>query len=150
MIKPKYQAMLAALSLISLGVIAHAVPGGPVVAPPDPNARAATFIAPSTYIPIQAFNGRIILYGIQLGNIGTAPAWAYFIDAASASDCSGTPVKRLPIPANPSPSGNAAGSNIAFPLGLLFTSGVTICVSTLIGGNTAPTASTVIVNYDYK
>lgn len=90
------------------------------------------------------------VYSIQLGGIGSAPAYLKLYNATSATCGSGTPVKRLIIPAAAT-AANGAGSNIVFPLGLRFGTGLTYCVTTGIGDadTTAPAASTFLVNIDW-
>lgn len=92
------------------------------------------------------------LYGAQLYGIGSAPAYLKIYNATSATCGSGTPVKRLMIPAA-STAANGAGSNIAFgDVGVDFSTGITYCVTTGIADNdtTAPAASTYLVNLDWK
>lgn len=92
------------------------------------------------------------LYGAQLYGIGSAPAYLKIYNATSATCGSGTPVKRLMIPAA-STAANGAGSNISFgDVGIDFSTGITYCVTTGIGDSdtTAPAASTFLVNLDWK
>jgi len=92
------------------------------------------------------------LYGVQLYGIGAAPAYLKIYNATSATCGSGTPVKRLMIPAA-STGANGAGSNISFgPQGVNFGTGITYCVTTGIGDadTTAPAASTFLVNLDWQ
>jgi hypothetical protein len=91
------------------------------------------------------------LYGVQLAGIGSAPAYLKFYNATSATCGSGTPVKRLMIPAA-STAANGAGSNVSFgPQGIAFGTGITYCVTTGItdADTTAPAASTFLVNVDW-
>lgn len=91
------------------------------------------------------------LYGVQLGGIGSAPAYLKLYNATSATCGSGTPVKRLIIPAAAT-AANGAGSNVSFPGGLRFSTGLTYCVTTGIGDadTTAPAANTFLVNLDWR
>jgi hypothetical protein len=90
------------------------------------------------------------VYSIQLGGIGSGPAYLKLYNATSATCGSGTPTKRLIIPAAAT-AANGAGSNVVFPLGLRFSTGLTYCITTGIGDadTTAPAASTYLVNIDW-
>lgn len=104
----------------------------------------------TTAVVIKASAGT--LYGAQLYGIGSAPAYLKIYNATSATCGSGTPVKRLMIPAA-STAANGAGSNISFgDVGVDFGTGITYCVTTGIGDadTTAPAASTYLVNLDWK
>lgn len=92
------------------------------------------------------------LYGVQVYGIGSAPAYLKIYNATSATCGSGTPVKRLMIPAAAT-AANGAGSNISFgPQGIAFGTGITYCVTTGItdADTTAPAASTFLVNIDWE
>lgn len=104
----------------------------------------------TTAVVVKASAGT--LYGAQLAGLGSAPAYVKIYNATSATCGSGTPVKRLMIPAA-STAANGAGSNISFgPVGVAFGTGITYCVTTGIADNdtTAPAASTFLVNLDYQ
>jgi hypothetical protein len=109
-------------------------------------------IAPNntTAVVVKASAGT--LYGAQLAGLGSAPAYLKIYNATSATCGSGTPVKRLMIPAA-STAANGAGSNVTFgPMGVAFGTGITYCVTTGIADNdaTAPAASTFLVNLDWN
>lgn len=93
------------------------------------------------------------IYSAQLGGIGSVPAWVKIYDSASAPTCgSGTPVKRLIIPANSSPT-LGAGSNINFgPFGFAVTNGFGYCVTTGIADadTGAPAINSYVVNFDWN
>lgn len=91
------------------------------------------------------------LFGVQVYGIGSAPAYLKIYNAATATCGSGTPVKRLMIPAA-STAANGAGSNVTFGPGLAMGTGITYCVTTGITDTdtTAPAASTFLVNVDYE
>jgi hypothetical protein len=92
------------------------------------------------------------LYGVQLYGIGSAPAYLKLYNATAATCGSGTPIKRLMIPAA-STAAIGAGSNISFgDTGVSFSNGITYCVTTGItdADTTAPTATTFLVNLDYQ
>lgn len=93
------------------------------------------------------------VYGVQLGGIGSAPAYLKIYDKATAPTCgTDTPIKRLIIPAA-STAANGGGSNVSFgPSGILTTLGIGYCVTTGItdADTTAPAANTFLVNVDWK
>lgn len=104
----------------------------------------------TTAVVVKASAGT--LYGVQLAGLGSAPAYLKIYNATSATCGSGTPVKRLMIPAA-STAANGAGSNITFgPVGVNFSTGITYCITTGIGDSdtTAPAASTFLVNLDWN
>lgn len=104
----------------------------------------------TTAVVVKASPGT--LYGVQLGGIGAAPAYLKIYNATSATCGSGTPVKRLIIPAAAT-AANGGGSNITFgPVGVAFSTGITYCVTTGItdADTTAPAASTYLVNFDWN
>jgi hypothetical protein len=116
--------------------------------------------APSKYhlIPVNTTNSNNVknsagtLYGVQLGGIGSAPAYLKFYDKASAPTCqSDTVVKTFIIPAA-STAANGGGSNITIAGGVSFTTGISICVTNGLADNdnTAVAATTFIVNIDYQ
>ena len=91
------------------------------------------------------------LYGIQVFGIGSAPAYLKLYNATSATCGSGTPVKRIMIPAAAT-AANGTGAVIPFSLGLRFSTGLTYCVTTGItdADTTAPAANTYLVNLDWR
>lgn len=92
------------------------------------------------------------VYSVQLGGLGSAPAYLKFYNTSGAPTCaSDTVVKTLIIPAA-STAANGGGSNVSIPVGLAFSSGIGICVVTGIADNdnTSVAASTFIINIDYK
>jgi hypothetical protein len=91
------------------------------------------------------------VYGVQVYGIGSAPAYLKLYNATSETCGSGTPVKRLMIPAAPT-AADGAGSNVTFgPQGIAFGTGITYCVTTGItdSDTTAPAASMFLVNVDW-
>lgn len=117
--------------------------------PGTPTGNIAASGSP-TAVVIKASAGTV--YGVQLGGIGSAPAYLKLYNAASATCGSGTPVKRLIIPANTT-AANGAGSNVTFgTAGLNFTTGITYCVTTGIADNdaTGPAANTFLINLDWN
>jgi len=92
------------------------------------------------------------VYGVQLAGLGSAPAYLKFYNTNSTPTCASSPlVKTLMIPAA-STAANGGGSNVTFPLGVAFTTGISFCVVTGIADNddNAPAAATYIINFDYK
>lgn len=128
----------------SLKVAAQASPAG--------GASTTGAIAPNntTAVVLKASAGT--LYGAQLAGLGSTPAYLKFYNATSATCGSGTPVKRLMIPAAAT-AANGAGSNITFgPQGVAFSTGITYCITTGItdADTTAAAASTFLVNVDWN
>lgn len=103
----------------------------------------------TTAVVVKASAGTLM--GVQVYGIGSAPAYLKIYNATSATCGSGTPVKRLMIPAAAT-AANGAGSNISFGDGIAFSTGITYCVTTGItdADTTAPAASTFLVNIDWK
>ena len=127
------------------------IPGVGTEAAPGLGASTSGAIVPNntTAVVLKASAGA--LYGVQLYGLATSPAYLKLYNATSATCGSGTPVKRLMIPAAAT-AANGAGSNITFgPAGILFTVGITYCVTTGIADadTGAPAASTFLVNLDW-
>jgi len=104
----------------------------------------------TTGLVVKAGSG--IVYGIQLGSIGSAPAYLKLYNKATAPSCgTDTPVKRLIIPAA-STAANGGGSNVSLPGGVFFSAGISYCVTTGIADNdtSAPAASTFLINIDWR
>lgn len=115
-------------------------------------ASTASAIVPNNTTAVVVKSGAGTLYGLQLGGINAAPLWIKFYNATSATCGSGTPVKRVFIPAA-STAANGAGSNITFgDIGVAFSTGITYCATTgiLDTDTTAPTASNFVINVDFK
>ena len=132
----------ASIGNTAFGVSAQATGG----ASPTGNIGAAN----TTAVVVKSSAGTLI--GAQLYNIGTVPAYLKIYNATTATCGSGTPVKRLMIPVA-STNTNGAGSNVTFgPAGIALGTGITYCLTLGItdADTTAPTASTVIVNLDWK
>lgn len=93
-----------------------------------------------------------IVTSVQLGGVGSAPAYLKFYDKATAPTC-GTdiPTKVLIIPAA-STAANGGGSNITISLGVAFNIGIGICVVVGIADadNTAVPAATYVINIDWQ
>ncbi len=108
-------------------------------------------LAANTANPTVVKAGPARLHGIQAFNINAAAAYLKLYDKASAPDENDTPKKVILIPG--ATTGGVA--NITFhPYddGASFLTGLAYRVVTVIAdnGTTAPTASQVIVNLDYK
>ncbi len=115
-------------------------------------ATPAGAVAPNntTGVSLKGTPGSV--YGVQLGGIGSGPAYLKLYDKATAPTCgTDTPIKRLIIPAA-STAALGGGSNISFPAGVAFTLGIGYCVTTGItdADTTAPAASTLLINIDWK
>lgn len=114
-------------------------------------ASTAGAIQPNNTTAVVVKGSAGTLFGVQIYGIGSAPAYLKIYNATSATCGSGTPVKRLMIPAA-STAANGAGSNVTFGPGLAFSTGITYCVTTGIGDSdtTAAAASTFLINVDYE
>jgi hypothetical protein len=116
-------------------------------------ASSAQEIAPNNTTGVSVKGTPGTIYGVQLGGIGSAPAYLKIYDSAAAPTCgSGTPIKRLIIPAAAT-AANGAANNITFgPTGITTANGIGYCVTTGItdADTTAPAASTFLVNIDFK
>lgn len=107
-------------------------------------------VVPNNTTAVVVKSGAGTLCGVQVYGLGAAPAYLKFYNATSATCGSGTPIKRLMIPAA-STAANGAGSNVTFAdVGVAFSTGITYCITTGItdADNTAPAASTFLVNVD--
>lgn len=136
-----------ALCLVSFG--AHAVT---LQTAPSGGASQYSVVSANTNNSAAIKPGTGTVYGLQLGGIGSAPAYVKLYDKATAPTCgTDTPVARFIIPAA-STAANGGGSNISIPLGLSFSTGIGICIVTGIGDsdNTAVAASTFIVTVEFK
>jgi len=115
-------------------------------------AAAWSEVVPNNTTGVSVKGSAGMLYSVELGGIGSTPAYLKLYDTASAPTCgSGAPVKRLIIPAAAT-AADGAGSNVTIPLGLAFANGIGLCVTAGIADAdaTAPAASTFLVNLDYK
>ena len=128
---------------------AAATSSSPVVS--APNLSTAGAIAPNNTTAVVVKGSAGVLFGVQLGGIGSSPAYLKIYNAATATCGSGTPIKRLIIPAS-STAANGAGSNVTFGAGLNMGTGITYCLTAGIADNdtTAPAASNFLVNIDYE
>jgi hypothetical protein len=124
----------------------------PIVIPGYGGATPGNEIVPnnSTGVSLKASAG--VVWSIQLGGIGSIPIYLKLYDKAVAPTCgTDVPIKRLIIPAASTPA-NGAGSNIAFPAGVKFSSGIGYCVVTGLADNStgAPSAASYLVNIDWN
>jgi hypothetical protein len=128
---------------------ATAANSSPVV--PVAAASTAGAIVPNNTTAVVVKGSAGTLFGAQIYGIGAAPAYLKIYNAATATCGSGTPVKRLMIPAAAT-AANGAGSNVTFGPGLAMGTGITYCVTTGIADNdtTAPAAATFLVNVDFE
>lgn len=95
--------------------------------------------------------GKHTVFSIELGGIGSSPAYVKIYDKATAPTCgTDTPIKTLIIPVS-STAANGAGSNMPFPLGIQVNNGLGICVTGGIADSdtTAVAASSFVANIDY-
>jgi hypothetical protein len=129
---------------------ATAANSSPVVAPAEASTAGAIVPNNTTAVVVKASAG--VLFGVQLASINAAPAYLKLYNATSATCGSGTPIKRLMIPAA-STAANGNTRDVSFGAGgLAFSTGITYCVTTGIADadTTAPTAANFLVNVDYE
>ena len=94
-------------------------------------------------------NGAGQIYGIQVTSVNAAARYLKLYDKATTPTVgSDTPVKTLVIPGNTA----GAGFVIAWPAGLVFSSGISFALTTEAAdnGTTGVSASEHVVNIDYK
>lgn len=123
----------------------------PVVQPSAPSTAGAIVPNNTTAVVVKA--SAAVLMSAQLFGIGSVPAYLKIYNATSATCGSGTPVKRLMIPAAPTAANGSGMVQATFgPGGLALGTGFTYCVTTGIADNdtTAPAATTYLVNLDYE
>jgi hypothetical protein len=104
----------------------------------------------TTNVVVKASAGT--LYGVQLYGIGSVPAYLKIYNSTSTTCGTGTPVKRLMIPAAAT-AANGNGSNVSFgPQGIAFSTGITYCVTTGItdADTTAPATNSYLINIDWN
>ena len=120
-------------------------------------ASTCSAIAPASLTTAQTCKASAgTVYDIQITSNVASGSGAYLkiYDVGSAPTCgasAGTPVARLAVPANAT-SGNEGGSNIVFPVGKAFASGIYWCVTGGLADNDATplTANTIAINVDFK
>jgi len=135
--------LLVLLGLLIKFAYAQTVGGG---------ANQFSAIVPANTTGVFVVGGNRAIVSLQLGGIGSVPAYVKFYDTAVAPTCgSGTPTKRLIIPAA-STAGNGAGSNVVPYGGIKFVQGIGYCVTVgiLDADTTAPAAATYLVNFDWN
>ena len=96
--------------------------------------------------------GQHTVYSVELGGVGSVPAFLKIYDKATAPTCgTDTPVKVLIIPAAAT-AANGAGSNVPFPVGINILNGLGICITGVVtdADTTAVAATTFVINIDYK
>jgi hypothetical protein len=115
----------------------------------DPGASNYSLIAASgsNATNVKASAGTV--FDIQVSNNSATIAYLKLYNSASAPTCgSGTPVARYLVPASTA----GAGSNVSFPVGKTFSSGIGFCLTTGIAdadtGSVA--ATTYLINITYK
>lgn len=93
------------------------------------------------------------LFALELYSKASTGVWLKIYDTASTPTCgSGTPVKKIAIPAASTPA-NLTGNNVIFGLtGFNLNNGLAYCVTGDFADNdtTSITASTIVVNTDYR
>lgn len=125
---------------------------GPALAQTINPAIPSGTIAPNNTTGVLLKGGSGIVWGVELGSIGAAPAYLKLYDKATAPTCgTDTPVKRLIIPAAAT-AANGAAQHIGFPAGVRFQIGIGYCVTTGIADadTGAPAAATFLINIDWR
>lgn len=87
------------------------------------------------------------LYHVSVYNNSATPAYLSFINTTTTPTCTTTPVYQVLIPAN---STSGAGAVEDFALGAAFTTGISFCVTTGIGGTGSVAATTYSINATFK
>lgn len=96
---------------------------------------------------IKASAGQI--YEIDAQNNGTAEAYLLMFNTASTPTCTATPIHILQIPAVGSPN-SVSGFVIPYANGDAYSTGISFCITTAIGGTGAVAANQVTINASYK
>lgn len=118
--------------------------------PPTTGGASSTSVISAnnaTGVNLKASAGQ--LYGFEVYSISATPAYLKLYNSASAPTCgSGTPVRRILIPA----STTGAGAIRTIDVGVAFSSGIGYCLVTGIADNdaTAPAANVYLANIDWK
>ena len=94
---------------------------------------------------IKASAGQV--YDITAYNNSATLAWVSFYNNSGTPTCGSSIVWQTMIPAN---STSGAGAVEIHPNGLLFSSGIAICVTTGIAGTGAVAATAYVINVGYK
>ena len=140
------------------GAIPAQATDGVVIGGAQPVASTLGGATPYNLIAASGTNSTLIsagvhtVYGVQLANIGAAPAYLKLYDKATAPTCgTDTPKAVFIIPAAAT-AANGGGSNVAIPVGKAFALGLGICTVTGIDNtnSTGVAASNVAINIDYK
>lgn len=139
-----------AIAWVLLALVCNVLPAASQSLPTK-GANQLSAIAPNntTGVVVKATPG--VITGIQVGGIGSAPAYLKLYDKATAPTGSDTPVKRILIPAAAT-AANGQMIAIDAPVGIKFAAGISYRVTTGIADNdtTAPAASTFLINIDYN
>lgn len=96
--------------------------------------------------------GQHTIFSVELGGVGSSPAYVKFYDKATAPTCgTDTPVKTLIIPVA-STAANGAGSNVLMAIGFQVQSGLGMCITGGMADNdsTAVAAGSFVANVDYR
>ena len=143
------------------GLINSAIPAGTniigsvgLAASAANGSTAYGLVAPATVTAEQIDANPGTLYDVQLSNISATAAWLHLYNLASAtcSSATGAVGAAILIPAN-STAALGAGNNVAFgPIGKLFSTGISYCISggQAAGDTTAISATSITINADYK
>ncbi len=115
-------------------------------------ATISSAIAPATPAGVNLKASAGTVYSIQASTIQSTPVYVKLYNASSAPTCgSGTPVARFMVPAAAT-AANGAGTNIQFPVGVAFGTGIGYCVTGALADadTTAITAADTLVNIEWN
>ncbi len=121
-------------------------------ATPTGGATISSAIAPATPAGVNLKNGAGTVYTVNVTTVQATPVYVKLYNSGSAPTCgSGTPVARFMVPSNAT-AADGAGTNISFPVGLAFGSGIGYCVTGALADNdtTAITATNTLVNISWN
>lgn len=93
---------------------------------------------------VKASAGQV--YGIHVGSINAAVRYVHLYNNAGTPTCNASIISTFVIPGNAA----GAGTNLNFPLGLAFGTGIAFCLTTAVDGTGSVSANEHVVNVEYK
>ena len=145
------QATMAASSPVVIANNQSAVPVSFSVSATG-GATISSAIAPATPAGVNLKASAGTVYSVNVTTVQATPIYVKLYNASSAPTCgSGTPVARFMVPSNAT-AADGAGTNISFPVGLAFGTGIGYCVTGALADNdtTAITATNTLVNISWN
>jgi hypothetical protein len=121
-------------------------------ATPTGGATISSAIAPATPAGVNLKVSAGTVYSVNVTTVQATPIYVKLYNSGSAPTCgSGTPVARFMVPSNAT-AADGAGTNILFPVGLAFGTGIGYCVTGALADNdtTAITATSTLVNISWN